>query len=153
MVRLVVGRPIVAALLLYPVAALADPVLSVIVQNSEIVRVPMPDQSEICLHWSHSVTGGAVADCFVNRAGTLVLDRAYLHDFAAGLGEVAGRGTLTPAPQGGSWIIDMAEPLPDNQLTLRIGPARVGHRLEAAGQTVALSDLSPNTRAELRLLP
>ena len=152
------GRPCVAALLLCasPVLsepAFADPALTVTVAGAEIARLPMPHDAEICLTWAHSVTGGAVADCFVNRAGTLVLDRAYLHDFAAGLGEVAGRGTIAPAPQGGYWISGMNEALPDNRLTLRIGPPRVGHVLEGAGQRIALSDLAPDTRATLRLIP
>lgn len=89
-----------------------------------------------------------MADCFVNRAGRLVLDRAYLHDFAAGLGEVRGRGTLVAAPEGGYWIMGIDEALPDNRLTLRIGPARVGHRLG----DLALSELVPDRRATLELL-
>jgi hypothetical protein len=148
------GRSVMAALLLLcPTLASADPMLRVATANGVIAAIPMPDGAEICLHWAHSVTGGAVADCFANRAGRLVLDRAYLHDFAAGLGEVVGRGTLTPAPEGGYWIIGINETLPDNRLTLRIGPPRVGHRLDWAGGSVALSDIAPNRRADLHLFP
>jgi hypothetical protein len=145
------GRSIVAALLLSHTMAFAGPVLRVSTSDEVIAEVPMPDGNQICLHWAHSVTGGAVADCFVNRAGRLVLDSAYLHDFAAGLGEVAGRGTLTPAPEGGYWIKNINEFLPDNRLTLRIGPPRVGHRLNWSGGNIALSDIAPNTRARLHL--
>lgn len=147
------GRPLVAALLLCPASVCADPVLRVTTSAGVVAAVPMPDNAKICLHWAHSVTGGAVADCFVNVAGRLVLDSAYLHDFAAGLGEIARRGTIAPAPNGGYWIKDIDEPLPDNRLTLRIGPPRVGHRLEWRGGVVALSDLAPNQRAELNLTP
>lgn len=151
MVQVFAGRPLVAALLLCPVLASADPVLRVTTSDGVIASIPMPDGSEICLSWAHSVTNGAVADCFVNRSGTLVLDRAYLHDFAAGLGEVAGRGTITPAIVGGYWISGMNDALRDNRLTLRIGPASVGHRLDWAGGHVPLSELAPNTRAVLHL--
>ncbi|ATX67897.1 DUF1850 domain-containing protein [Roseinatronobacter bogoriensis subsp. barguzinensis] len=98
----------------------------------------MAEGQEICLHWAHSVTGGDVADCFENRAGHLTLTRSYLHDFAAGLGEVEGRGTLIPDPQGGYWIIEMNEALPDNRLALRTGAADVGHRLVAGEHSIAL---------------
>ncbi len=146
------GRPLVAALLLCPAVACADPVLRVTTSDGVIASVPMREGAEICLHWAHSVTGGAVADCFVNRTGQLILDRSYLHDFAAGLGEVTGRGTLTPDPKGGYWITAMNEALPDNRLMLRIGPPRVGHRLEWQDGSVALSDIAPNHRAMVQLI-
>jgi len=133
-----VGRLALAALLLSG-SALADPVLQAQGRDGLIIAaLPMPQDQEICLHWAHSVTGGKVADCFENRRGQLTLTRSYLHDFAAGLGEVEGRGTLTPAPQGGYWIIEIDEPLPDNRLALRTGSGAVGHRLVAGEKTVAL---------------
>jgi hypothetical protein len=92
-----------------------------------------------------------VADCFENRAGQFVLTRAFLHDFAAGLGEVAGRGRLTPATGGGYWIEDIDEPLPGNHLSLRIGSARVAHRLDTTGASLPLSELAPGARAILSL--
>ena len=116
-----------------------------------IAAMEFPAGSEICLHWSHSVTGGPVADCFEHHDGRLVLMRSYLHDFAAGLGEVPGRGRIEAAPEGGYWITDIAEIMPDNALAIRIGPERVGHVLEGQGQTLALSQLAPDQRAHLRL--
>ncbi|MFN4058147.1 MAG: DUF1850 domain-containing protein [Roseinatronobacter sp.] len=82
----------------------------------------------VCLVWNHSVTGGLVADCFGARDGLLVLTHSYLHDFAAGLGEVAGRGTLRPDQRGGYWIDAINQPLPHG-LTLRLGGPQVAHRL------------------------
>lgn len=137
------GRLLLAALFLpapaYAKAALADPVFQARMADGAVVAsLPMPEGQELCLHWAHSVTGGAVADCFENRDERLTLTRSYLHDFAAGLGEVAGRGTLIPAEQGGYWIADIDEPLPGNRLALRSGSASVGHRLEAGAHAVPL---------------
>ena len=108
---------------------------------------------EVCLSWSHSVTGGAVSDCFENRAGHLTLTRSYLHDFAAGLGEVAGRGRLRSAAGGGYWIEDIDEVLPDNALFLRVGTASVGHQLRGAQAGLDLSARAAGQRVTMRLVP
>lgn len=108
---------------------------------------------EICLTWAHSVTGGHVADCFENRDGTMMLTRSYLHDFAAGLGEVAGRGTMRSAAGGGYWIDDINEAIPGNALLLRVGAPRVGHMLSGAGQRLNLSAQAAGARVTLRLVP
>lgn len=108
---------------------------------------------EICLSWSHSVTGGFVSDCFENRDGILMLTRSYLHDFAAGLGEVAGRGTLRSAEGGGYWIDGIDEAIPGNALPLRVGAPRVGHVLTGSGQRLNLSAMAAGARVNLRLIP
>lgn len=113
--------------------------------------LPMPEGTEICLHWAHSVSGGAVADCFVNRTARLVLARSYLHDFAAGLGEMPGRGVLSPAPGGGYWINDIDEALPGDGLLMRIGQARVDHRLTDGEATLHLSRKAPGALVRLQL--
>ena len=83
----------------------------------------------------------------------MVLTRSYLHDFAAGLGDIAGRGRLEPAEGGGYWIEGIDEDIRDNALPLRIGAPRVGHVLGSAGQTLALSAIAPGARVTLRLQP
>ena len=152
------GRHLVAALCLLPVmvlpdAAAADPALQLLDDGGAVLaQLPMREGAEICLRWSHSVTGGAVADCFENRAGQLTLTRSFLHDFAAGLGEVAGRGRLVSAPRGGYWIVDINEAMPANSLNLRNGSDRVGHILAAAGQELPLSDyVARGARVSLHL--
>lgn len=117
------GTALLAALHLAALPASAQD-LGLWAGGTRIAAHPLP----VCLVWNHSVTGGLVADCFTVQDGVLVLDRAYLHDFAAGLGEVQGRGHLRPDPRGGYWIDDIAEPLP-NGLHLRIGGPGVAHRL------------------------
>jgi hypothetical protein len=92
-----------------------------------VIRVgahPLP----VCLVWNHSVSGGLVADCLDADGDMLILRRSYLHDFAAGLGEVPGRGHLRPDPRGGYWIEGIDQSLPSG-LALRVGGPAVAHRL------------------------
>ena len=140
-----------AAALLSALPLRAEPFLEITVEGRVLRTLPLPQGQELCLSWAHSVTGGEVADCFENRAGHLLLTRSYLHDFAAGLGEVAGRGQLVAAPGGGYWIEGMDEPLPGNSLTLRIGAPRVGHVLRGARHQIDLSAKAPGARARLTL--
>lgn len=116
-----------------------------------IDAVALPDGAEWCLHWNHSVTGGAVADCFEIRSGVMVLTRTYLHDFAAGLGDLPGRGVQRAAARGGYWIEEIDEPVAGNALMLRVGSADVGHRLVHDGRRVLdLSDRAAGQRVILR---
>ncbi|MCC6008371.1 MAG: DUF1850 domain-containing protein [Rhodobacteraceae bacterium] len=115
-----------------------------------VETLPLGRDGRFCLWWSHSVTGGDVADCFRIEDGMMTLERSYLHDFAAGLGEVAGRGRLRPAEGGGYWIEDIAETLPPEGLALRVGPTRVGHRLRSTEGEIALSKDHAGQRLRLR---
>ncbi len=149
------GRPALAALclLIAAPAAAGDMLHAVGPDGRVLARLPFPRGAEVCLRWAHSVTGGAVADCFRNRDGRMVLARSYLHDYAAGLGEVQGRGTLRPADDGGYWITGIDEVMPRDGLPLRVGPPRVGHRLQGAGQKRDLSAVAANRRVLLRVVP
>ena len=145
------GRLFGAALFL-ALPAIADPVLEVHLDTGAVLAGwAMAEGSEACLTWNHSVTGGKVADCFGQTSGKLVLRRSYLHDFAAGLGEVQGRGTLVSSAIGGYWIEGIDEPVADNRLTLRIGAAAVGHQLHLSGQVLPLSEIAPHQRARIVL--
>ncbi|WP_243405124.1 DUF1850 domain-containing protein [Pelagivirga sediminicola] len=121
--------------------------------GSVLIEDDAPEGAEWCLSWNHSVTGGAVRDCFANRAGRMMLDRSFLHDFAAGLGEVAGRGHIEAAAGGGYWIRNMDEPVQGNALALRVGQRGVDHRLHIGAHVHALSDLAAGQRVVLRLIP
>ncbi len=117
-----------------------------------LVEAPVPEGGEWCLSWNHSVTGGAVCDCFASRNGRMMLERSYLHDFAAGLGEIAGRGRIEPADGGGYWIRGMNEPIRGNALTLRVGQPVVDHRLRIGAHVYALSDLAAGQRVVVQLI-
>jgi hypothetical protein len=152
----VTGRLLTAALLSWGVgasAAQAETLLSVKRADGEVlVEAPAPGGARWCVRWRHSVTGGKVADCFSNNGGRMVLERSFLHDFAAGLGTVEGRGgRLVSAPGGGYWIEGIDQRIPGNALVLRIGSARVGHRLEIGGEEHALSAIAPGERVIIRL--
>lgn len=146
------GRSLIgAALFVWAVAgaAHADGVTVIGPDGALIAKIDAP---AFCLHWSHSVTGGAVADCFDTSAGLLILTRTYLHDFAAGLGHIPGRGVQRSAEGGGYWIEGIDEPVPGNALVLRVGAPRVGHRIVAGAQEVLLSALAAGQRVILRPL-
>jgi hypothetical protein len=82
----------------------------------------------------------------------MILVRSFLHDFAAGLGTVEGRGgRLVSAPGGGYWIEGINEPIPGNALALRVGEQRVGHRLEIGSETYGLSAMAARERVIIRL--
>ncbi|SFP77671.1 hypothetical protein SAMN04488047_112136 [Tranquillimonas alkanivorans] len=148
------GRPFAAALFvtLTCAAAPADVLRVEGPGGAPLFEHAAPEGAEICLSWNHSVTGGAVADCFVNDGGRMVLMRSYLHDFAAGLGEVQGRGTLRSAEGGGYWIEDMNDPIPDNRLPLRVGRPSTDHRLRIGGDEYKLSQIAAGERVVLHLI-
>jgi hypothetical protein len=150
--RVLAGWPLVAAALW--AGGAAGGTLSVeSADGTLVVSVPVADGATWCLRWKHSVTGGPVADSFVNDGGQMVLARSYLHDYAAGLGEVAGRGEAHAAEGGGYWIDGIDEPVAGNALPLRVGRRSVDHRITLAGQTFDLSDRAAGQRVILRLAP
>jgi len=150
------GRPVAAALLvaayLCATPLWANDALVVETRKGVLLgELAFGDRQEMCLSWFHSVTGGAVADCFENRDGKMILTRSYLHDFAAGLGEIAGRGTLRPAQGGGYWIENINEAIPGNALNLRVGAPRVDHKLHGHARTLHLSAIAAGAKLTLRL--
>lgn len=80
----------------------------------------------------------------------MTLERSHQPDFAAGLGHIPGRGTLTSAPEGGYWIEDINEAVPGNCLRLRVGSEAVNHRLVDAGRHQSLTALA--ARQSIRLV-
>ena len=147
------GRALVVAVWLAVPATACAGTLSVETTDRTILSLRVADGAGWCLRWNHSVTGGGVADCFSNEHGRMVLKRSYLHDFAAGLGEVPGRGHLRSAEGGGYWIEEIDEPIAGNALALRVGRPSVDHRITLDGKTYDLSDRAAGRRVTLRLSP
>lgn len=150
------GRP---ALLLFVLAMLmataptahAGSLVATLADGTEIARLPVPEGAEWCVLWNHSVRGFPVSDCYQNRGGQMVLVRAHLPDFAAGLDHIPGRGRQVSDGQGGYWILDIDEAVPGNAYILRPGRGGVDHRLQVGARIVSLSALAPRARVRIAL--
>ena len=116
-----------------------------------IARFDMPVGATWCILWNHSVQGFEVSDCYQNRAGQMVLVRAHLPDFAAGLDHIPGRGQQVSDGQGGYWIEDIDEPVPGNAYILRPGAGAVDHRIRQGATEVSLSAIAPRARVRIAL--
>lgn len=116
-----------------------------------VLSIPMQSDDSWCLLWNHSVAGFTVSDCFVNTQGKLFLYSSHQPDFAAGLGYLEGRGTLTSDGHGGYIITQIHEPVPDNSLVLRVGSKAVNHRVLYQGRETSLSQFVAGQRVTLRL--
>jgi hypothetical protein len=147
-VNAVIGGGCLALLLS---AAQAGTLTATLDDGTEIARLPVPDGTGWCVLWRHSVRGFEVADCYQNRGGAMVLTRAHLPDFAAGLDHIPGRGRQVSDGAGGYWIVDIDEPVPGNTYTLRPGLAAVDHRLRVGDETVSLSVAAPRQRVRIAL--
>lgn len=104
-----------------------------------------------CVIWHHSVQNFEVSDCYQNRHGLMVLVRAHLPDFAAGLDHIPGRGRQTSDGQGGYWIEDIDEVVPGNAYILRPGAGFVNHRIRKGEIDFSLSAVAPHARVLIAL--
>ena len=138
-------------LMLLPVSAFADELIATREDGTEIARLSVPEGTEWCVLWNHSVQGFPVADCYENQAGQMVLMHAHLPDFAAGLDHIPGRGRQITDGQGGYYIRDIHEPVPGNAYVLRPGAGPVNHRLQVGNTTVSLSAVAPRERVRIAL--
>jgi len=151
--RRLAGPLIAAALPCLPAAGLAGALQVTGADGTLLAERAVPDGAEWCLRWNHSVTGGAVADCFGMEGGEMVLRRSYLHDYAAGLGDIPGRGRVRAAESGGYWIEGIDEPVAGGVLRLRVGARSVDQRLTGPGWRIDLAPLGQGARVILRPAP
>jgi hypothetical protein len=121
--------------------------------QAPLARIGLEDSGHWCLIWNHSVQGFPVIDCFSVRNERLTLHSSQAPDFAAGLGHIAGRGTLESDSQHGYRIVDMDVPIPGNTLRLRVGSESVNHRIRTGNRTISLSHLAANQPVQIRLTP
>jgi hypothetical protein len=108
------------------------------------------DAQSWCIAWNHSVAGFEVQDCYVLRDGLMVLDRSHQPDFAAGLGHIPGRGVQRSDGAGGYWIDGIDEVVPGNCYRLRVGSARVDHRIVAGDIDISLTELAAGKSVAIR---
>lgn len=137
-----------------PAQAPADTLTAALAADGTVLAsFEVPDGEGWCLLWRHSVQGFEVSDCYVNRGGTMVLDRSHLPDFAAGLDHIPGRGVQVSDGRGGYWIEALDEPVPGNAYVLRPGGMAVDHRLRVGASQVSLSALAAHERVLISLSP
>ncbi|WP_336245324.1 DUF1850 domain-containing protein [Maritimibacter dapengensis] len=148
-----VGGALLALLLSNPtLPASAGTLIAARVDGGEVLaRFEVDEGAGWCVLWRHSVQGFEVEDCYVNRAGRMVLDRSHLPDFAAGLDHIPGRGVQVSDGQGGYWIEDLDEPVPGDAYVLRPGSMAVDHRLRVGDRVVSLSALAEHERVRISL--
>src|SRR5690554_1969383 len=120
-------------------------------QGAALLSWPMAEGERWCLHWNHSVAGFLVRDCFATIDGRMMLERSHQPDFAAGLGHIPGRGEMTSAPEGGYWIENMDEYVPNNCYRLRVGAQGVNHTLVLEGYEQNLSETAARERVSVML--
>jgi hypothetical protein len=148
-VKHLVGGGCLALLLL--TGAEAGTLTATLQDGTEIARFEVPEGQGWCILWNHSVKGFEVEDCYENRAGRMVLVRAHLPDFAAGLDHIPGRGRQVSDGQGGYWIEDIDEPVPGDAYILRPGAGGVDHRIRTETGEQSLSALAPRARVRIAL--
>ncbi|MFT5060397.1 MAG: hypothetical protein ACI85V_001996 [bacterium] len=130
----------------------ADTLTATQIDTGEVLAsFDLPKGQGWCVLWHHSVQGFEVADCYENRDGQMVLVRAHLPDFAAGLDHIPGRGRQVSDGQGGYWIEDIDEAVPGNAYVLRPGLGIVDHRIRAGTAEVSLSAQAPRARVRIAL--
>ena len=132
---------VAAVVLLWPVVG-----VEVVADGRCLLFLPLAEGEPLDLTWRHSVDGILVRDRFTRDGGLLLLSASYTPFFAAGLGEITGRGRVVGTAGQGLAIVDLNEPLPDG-LPLRVGGPDVAHRLHHRGRRHDLS-----IRAAHRLL-
>ncbi|WP_417582135.1 DUF1850 domain-containing protein [Pelagibacterium sp.] len=121
--------------------------------GATVFHEPVTEGAQWCVFWNHSVQHFLVRDCFAALDGNMVLERSHQPDFAAGLGHIPGRGTMTSAPDGGYWIEGINEAVPKNCLRLRVGAPGVDHRIVVNGRDFNLSAIAPRKAVRIVLRP
>jgi len=97
------------------------------------------------LDWVHSVSAIPVREVFRVADGALWLEETHNPWFAAGLGEIAGRGRTVAEAGHAVAIVDIHESA--EGMALRIGSPEIHHTLVVGGRRCDLSRLAPHARA------
>lgn len=145
------GLIVSAALAASPAAAGGAVIRVTDAREAVIFERPVARAETWCLVWNHSVTGIEVSDCFRQDSGRLILARSHQPDFAAGLGDIPGRGRVVSDGEGGYWIEDIDMALAGDRLPLRLGGPSVDHRLRIGGMEYSLVASMPGERVILEL--
>ncbi len=138
------------ALLVFLWLAWPVTVLQVGVEGRGPVFFPVRDGALAELTWVHSVSAIPVREVFRVEGGELWLEETHNPWFAAGLGEVAGRGRTVAEANHAVAIVDLHERA--EGMALRIGSPEIHHTVRVSGRSCDLSRLAPHERAVFEVL-
>ncbi|WP_457636569.1 DUF1850 domain-containing protein [Oceanithermus sp.] len=126
------------------------PFLLVDIDGYGQLRFPVSEGQRVELTWIHSVSAIPVQEVFRVRDGELVLMETHNQWFAAGLGEIAGRGRTVAEKNHAVAIVDINEPA--DGMILRIGSPQIHHTLITGRVRCDLSALAPHKRARFEVV-
>ncbi|AEB12321.1 DUF1850 domain-containing protein [Marinithermus hydrothermalis] len=118
------------------------------VDGRGVLFLPLKEEERFALSWVHSVDGIRVWDVFEYREGRVYLVETRTPYFAAGLGEVPGRGRVVGMAGHALAIVGIDEPL--EGWVLRIGSPEVRHTLHHRGCAYDLSARYAHRRLTFR---
>lgn len=126
--------------------------LRVVEGDTMLLDISLATDASWIMRWNHSVTGITVSDYYRWDGEHLLLTDSHTPSFDAGLGHIPGRGRQVSDGQHGYFILGINEGVPANAYLLRVGSARVNHRIVHAGQTYSLSELAANRRVKIEVV-
>jgi len=131
-----------AGLLLW--AFMPGPGLLVRVDGRPVALLPLHEGERFQLSWVHSVSHIPVREVFAFQKGRIWLEESHNPWFAAGLGEVPGRGRLVSEAGHAVALVEIHEPA--GGLALRIGAPEIHHTLLIGPWRFDLSACFPHRR-------
>ena len=109
-----------------------------------VAWLPLENGEDLELTWVHSVSGIPVREVFRYQDGTLYFEETHNPWFAAGLGEVPGRGRVVSEAGHAVAIVGIHEPAWD--FVFRLGAPEIDHTLWYRGRPLRLSRCFPHAR-------
>jgi len=125
-------------------------VLQVGIEGVGPVFFPVREGSVVELRWVHSVSAIPVREVFRVAGGELWLEETHNPWFAAGLGEIAGRGRTVAEGDHAVAVVGMHERA--EGMALRIGSPEIHHTVRVSASSCDLSRLAPHERAVFEVL-
>ncbi len=139
-------RPALAAVVLGVGLLLSWPVPGLLlrVDGRPVAWLRLRDGERLELTWLHSVSGIPVREVFRYRGGRLLFTATHNPWFAAGLGEVPGRGRVVAEAGHAVAIVGIDEPA--GGIVFRLGAPDIDHTLWYRGRAYRLSRCFPHRR-------
>ena len=146
------GRPTLALALLGVGLLLSWPVPGLLlrVAGRPVAWLPLAEGERLEVTWAHSVSEIPVREVFRFRGGRLLFTETHNPWFAAGLGEVPGRGRVVAEAGHAVAIVGIDEPA--EGLVFRLGAPGVDHTLWHRGRPYHLSRCFPHERLSWKLV-